>query len=196
MKTHTLVASILIALGTASVFAQPVANTVQRDVNQQTRVENGLKDGSLSTKEAGRLEHEQAQIDRLQAKDLKDGKLSASERAQLTRLQDKSSRDIHAAKTNAVKGNPESKASERLQADVHRNVNQEKRIEQGMQSGALTNRETGKLEQGQAKVDRIEANAARNGHIGKHEQAAIARKEILHSEKIHNKKHNAAERNG
>ena len=196
MKTRTLVASILIALGTASVFAQPVANTVQGDVTQQTRIENGLKDGSLTTKETGRLEREQAQIERLQARDLKDGKLSAAERAQLTRLQDKSSRDIHAAKTNAVKGNPESISSERLQADVQRNVNQEKRIEQGVQSGALTNRETGKLEQGQAKVDRMESKAARNGHIGKHEQAAITRKENLQSGKIHDKKHNAAERNG
>ena len=196
MKTHTLVASILIALGTANAFAQPVANAVQRDVNQQTRIENGLKDGSLTTKEAGRLEREQAQIDRLQAKDLKDGKLSAAERAQLTRLQDKSSRDIHSAKTNAVKGNPESKSSERLQADVQRNVNQEKRIEQGVQSGALTNRETGKLEQGQAKVDRMESKAARDGHVGKHEQAAIARNENVQSKKIHDKKHNAAERNG
>jgi hypothetical protein len=196
MKTHTLVVSIIIALGTASAFAQPVANTVQRDVNQQTRIENGLKNGSLTTKEAGRLEREQAQIDRLQAKDLKDGKLSAAERAQLKRLQDKSSRDIHAAKANAVYGNPESKSSERLQADVQRNVNQEKRIEQGVQSGALTNRETGKLEQGQAKVDRLESKAARDGHVGKHVQAASARKENRQSEKIHDKKHNAAELNG
>jgi hypothetical protein len=196
MNTRILVASILIALGAASAFAQPVANTVQRDFNQQTRIENGLKDGSLTTKEAGRLEREQSQIDRLQVKDLKDGKLSAVERARLTRLQDKSSRDIHASKTNAVKGNPESKSSERLQAVVQRNVNQEKRIEQGVQSGALTNRETGKLEQGQAKNDHMEAKAARDGHIGKHEQAAIARKENLQSEKIHDKKHNAAERTG
>ena len=196
MKTHNLVASILIALGTGSAFAQPVANTIQRDVNQQTRIENGLKDGSLTTKEAGRLEREQAQIDRLQAKDLKDGKLSAAERAQLIRLQDKSSREIHAAKTNAVKGNPESKSSERLQADAQRNVNHEKRIEQSVRSGALTNRETGKLEQGQAKVDRLESKAARDGHIGKREQSAIARKENLQSEKIYDKKHNAAERNG
>jgi hypothetical protein len=177
MKTRILVVSILVALGTASAFAQTTAGTVQRDVNQQTRIENGLKDGSLSTKEAGRLEKEQSQIERLQAKDLKDGKLSPNERVQLRKAQDKASQDIKAAESNGVKGNPESKSSERMQADVQRNVNQEKRIEQGVQSGALTNRETGKREQGQVKVDRAEAKVARDGHIGKHEQTAIQHKE-------------------
>lgn len=191
MKTRILVVSILVALGAASAFAQTTAGTVQRDVNQQTRIENGLKDGSLSTKEAGRLEKEQSQIDRLQAKDLKDGKLSPKERAQLRIAQDKASHDIKAAESNGVKGNPESKSSERMQADVQRNVNQEKRIEQGIQSGALTNRETGKLEQGQAKVNRLEAKAARDGHIGKHEQTAIQHKERRQSEEIFDKKHNA-----
>lgn len=196
MKTRILVGTLLVALGAASAFAQTTAGTAQRDVNQQTRIENGLKDGSLSTKEAGRLEREQSQIDRLQAKDLKDGKLSPKERAQLRNAQDKASHDIKAAESNGVKGNPESKSSERMQADVQRNVNQEKRIEQGVQSGALTNRETGKLEQGQAKVSRMEAKATRDGHIGKHEQTAIQHKENRQSEEIFDKKHNASERKG
>jgi uncharacterized membrane protein len=196
MKTRILVASILVAIGATSAFAQTTATTVQRDVNQQTRIENGLKDGSLSTKEAGRLEREQAQVDRLQAKDLKDGKLSPQERAQLRNAQNKASNDIQAARNNGVKGNPDSKSSERLQADVQRNVNQEKRIEQGVQSGTLTNREVGKLEHGQARVDHKEAKAARDGHVGQHEQAAIQHKENRQSEEIFDKKHNANERKG
>ena len=196
MKTRILVASILVAIGATSAFAQSTATTVQRDVNQQTRIENGLKDGSLSTKEADRLEREQARVDRLQAKDLKDGKLSPQERTQLRNAQNKASNDIQAARNNGVKGNPDSKSSERLQGDVQRNVNQEKRIEQGVQSGALTNRQVGKLEHGQAKVDHMEAKAARNGHVGKHEQAAIQHKESRQSEEIFDKKHNTSERKG
>jgi hypothetical protein len=46
-----LVASLVIALGSASAFAQTPAGTVQRDVNQQTRTEDGLKDGSLAPRE-------------------------------------------------------------------------------------------------------------------------------------------------
>ena len=191
MKIRTLSASILIGLGAISAFAQSTADTVQRDVNQQTRIENGLKDGSLNTKEAGRLEKEQSQVDRLQAKDLKDGKLTPMERAQLRKAQDKASRDIHAAKTNDAKGNPESKSSERMQADVQRNVNQETRVEQGVKSGALTNHETAKLESGQARIDRKEARAAKNGHVSKAEQAGIQHAENKQSEDIFEKKHNA-----
>ena len=199
MKHHLLLASILVALGTgAMAHTTPVttASTVQRDVNQQTRIENGLKDGSLNTREAGRLENEQSQIDRLQAKELKDGTLTPKERAQLRMAQNKVSRDIHAAKTNDIKGNPESKSSERMQADVQRNVNQEKRVEQGIQTGTLTNQEVGKLERGQARVDRTEAVAAKNGHIGKHEQAVIQRKDDHQSEEIFDKKHNGKNRKG
>jgi predicted transglutaminase-like cysteine proteinase len=184
------------ALGTAAAVAQTTADTVQRDVNQQTRIENGLKDGSLSTKEAARLEREQNQVDRLQARDLQDGNLTPRERARLRRAQDKASRDIKAAESNGVKGNPQSKSSERLQADVQRNVNQEKRIEQGVQSGTLTNREAGKLERGQARIDRMEANSARDGHVGKHEQAAVQRKENGQSEDVFIKKHNEKQRKG
>jgi hypothetical protein len=205
MKHHLLLASILLALGTGAMAqtaqltpVAPVtaATTVQRDVNQQTRIENGLKDGSLNTREAGRLEREQSQIERLQAKELKDGTLTPAERARLRVAQNRASRDIHAAKTNDIMGNPESKSSERMQADVQRNVNQQTRIEQGVQSGTLTNREVGTLERGQARVDRKEAAAARDGHVGKHEQALIQRKDNHQSEEIFDKKHNGKNRKG
>ena len=205
MKHHLLLASILMALGT-SAMAQtapvtPVApvtaaTTVQRDVNQQTRIENGLKDGSLNTREAGRLEKEQSLIDRLQAKKLKDGTLTPQESAQLRMAQNRASRDIHAAKTNDAQGNPESKSSERMQANVQRNVNQETRIAQGIQAGTLTNREVGNLERGQARVNQTEAAAARDGHVGKHEQAVIQRKHNNQSEEIFDKKHNGKNRKG
>ncbi|MDE2417866.1 MAG: hypothetical protein KGN32_08680 [Burkholderiales bacterium] len=197
MQHRILVASMFVALGASSAFAQTTTpNTVQRDVNQQTRIENGLKDGSLNTREAGRLEREESRIERLQAKDLKDGKLTPQERAQLQRAQNKTSRDIQTAESNGVKGNPQSPSSERMQADVQRNVNQEKRVEQGVQAGTLTNREVGKLEQGQARVDHAEARAARDGHVGKLEQNHIQRRETNQSEAIFDKKHNAHNRKG
>lgn len=194
MKTRILSAAILVALASFGASAQTTADTVQRDVNQQTRIEKGLQDGSLSTKEASRLESEQSKIDRLQAKELKDGKLTPQERVQLRRAQNHASQDIKAAEANGVKGNPESKSSERMQADVQRNINQEKRVEQGVKSGELTNRETGKLERGQARVDHAEAVAGSDGHVGKNEQARIQRKENRQSGEIYKKKHNGIER--
>lgn len=196
MKTNLLATSLLLALGATSAMAQNTADTVQRDVNQQTRIEQGLKNGSLSTQEAGRLEREQSRIEHLQAKDLKDGKLTPQERAQLDRAQDKASRDIHAAKSNDATGNPQSASSQRMQADVQRNIHQEQRIEQGVKSGSLTNREVANLERGQSRVDRTEARAARDGHVGAHEQERIQHKESHQSDKIHAEKHNGRLRKG
>ncbi len=187
MMNRTLLAAAL-SLACAGAFAQTTAaSTTQRDVNQQTRIESGLKDGSLSTKEAAKLEKEESHVDRLQAKDLKDGKLSAGERAQLNAAQNKVSADKH----NAVTGNPNSASSKRMQADVARNVNQEKRIEGGIQNGSLTNHEVAKLDAGQAHVDRKEALAGANGHVSKAEQAGIQHSENHQSRRIHHEKHDA-----
>lgn len=187
--------AIALTLASISAFAQTnTANTVQRDANQQTRIERGLQDGSLTTREASLLEKEQGRIDRMQARDLKDGKLSAVERAQLNAAQDKASRDIDTARHNGVNGNPLSASSQRMQADVQRNVNQEKRIEGGIQNGSLTNREVGKLERGQARVDHKEYVAGRDGHVGRGEQRSIQRTENRQNRRIYKEKHDAQTR--
>jgi hypothetical protein len=194
MPNRTLLA-LALTVACAGAYAQTnAAITTQRDVNQQTRIENGLKDGSLSTKEAAQLEREQSRVDRLQAKDLKDGKLTSAERRQLQAAQNKASRDIYADRHNNVTGNPSSASSQRMQADVARNVNQEKRIEGGIQNGSLTNHEVAKLESGQAHVDAKEARAGRDGHIGRAEQGGIQRSENRNSNRIHHEKHDGQTR--
>lgn len=191
-------ATLITALTAAMAWAQaqtPAASapvgamaTVQRDVNQQQRIENGLQSGKLTTREASVLEREQSRIDQLQAKDMKDGKLSPAERRQLRQAQDKASRDIHTAETNGVNGNPVSASSQRMQADVQRNVNQEKRIETGLASGELNKREAGRLEHGQARVDRMEARAGADGHVGAAEQHHVQSAENRQSARIHKAK--------
>ena len=195
MMNRSLIAAAL-SLACAGAFAQTTAaSTTQRDVNQQTRIENGLKDGSLNTREAAKLEKEESKVDRLQARDLKDGKLTAAERTRLNTAQNKVSSDIAANKHNAATGNPNSASSKRMQADVARNVNQEKRIEGGIQNGSLTNHEVSKLERGQARVDRKEASAGSDGHVGKAEQRSIQGAESRQSKRIHHEKHDAQVRN-
>ncbi|HUO67655.1 MAG TPA: hypothetical protein VMV37_08975 [Gammaproteobacteria bacterium] len=164
---------------------------VDRDVNQQERVEQGLQQGQLNTREAGQIEREESRIDRTEARDLKDGKLSPAEQAHINEMQNKTSRDIYRDRHNAAGGNPDSKSSERLQADVQRNVNQQQRIEQGGDNGTLTNREVGSLEAGQARTDRKEGVAAGDGHVGAGEQARIQRSDNHQSRRIHRKKANS-----
>lgn len=191
MMNRTLIAAAL-SLACAGAFAQTnTATTEQRDLNQQTRIENGLKNGSLSTKEAASLERQESHVDRLQAKDLKNGSLSPAERAQLNAAQNKVSGRIAADTHNGVTGNPASVSSRRVQADVARNVNQDKRIEAGVKNGSLTNHEVARLDRGQAGVDRREARAGANGHVSKGEQAGIQHAENRQSARIYQQRHNA-----
>src|SRR6478735_8555000 len=140
MKKSILATAFGLAFSTG-VFAQAGAGTVQRDVNQQQRIEQGLQSGQLNTREAARLENEESRVERDQSRAMKDGKLTAQEKARLSREQNQVSRDIYREKHDAQTGNPNSASSQRMQADVQRNINQQQRIEQGVKSGSLTTRE-------------------------------------------------------
>jgi hypothetical protein len=194
MTRTTLLACLLLSSGVA-VFAQSTATTVQRDINQQQRIEQGLQSGALNTREAATLEREESRINQMQSQALKDGKLTPAEQSRLNAAQNKVSGDIYAAKHNSVTGNPQSDSSKRMQSDVQRNVNQQQRIEYGVQSGSLTNRETAKLEHGQAKVAKAEANAGRDGHVNANEQARVQGAENHQSKHIYRQKHDAQQKN-
>ena len=192
MKLPATLALLVASSAALPAFAQTAASEVQRNTNQQQRIEQGLQSGALTTHEAGQLERQQTEIDRMEKNALKDGSLSPAEKARIQAAQNNASNSIAADKHNAKLGDPASKSSQRMQADVQRNVNQQARIEQGVKSGQLTNKETASLERGQAHVNRAEANAAANGHVGPVEQANIQGKENLQSARVHNKKHNVA----
>ena len=178
------------ALVSTSVLAQNTQDVIQRDVNQEKRIEQGLKSGELTTKEASKLERDESRVDKMESKALSDGKLSNAEKRRIEQEQNKVSKEIYREKHDAQTGNPDSASSKRMQADVQRNINQQERIEQGVQAGQLTNREAGKLEHGQARVDRKEARAGADGHVGAGEQHAIQNAENQQSKKIHREKHN------
>ena len=191
MDFHKVALVVMIVIPVSSpVLAQSVGTEVQRDINQETRVEQGLKSGQLSTGEAAKLERGEARIDRMESKALKDGNLSQQEAARIQGAQNRESETINRLKHNDVAGNPNSASSQRMQADVQRNINQQGRIEQGVRSGALTKRETSQLERGQARVNRAEARAGADGHVGAREQARIQNRENNQSRKIFREKHN------
>ncbi len=187
----SIIAALFAVAGIGVAQAQTAATEVQRNVNQQTRIEQGLKSGALSTKEAAKLEQGEAKIEREEARAMKDGKLTAAEKAKIQADQNRESAAIQKLKTNDVTGNPNSASSQRMQADVQRNVNQQQRIENGVKSGELTKRETASLERGQARVDRKEARAGRDGHVGAKEQAHIQGAENHQSKRIFKEKHDA-----
>jgi hypothetical protein len=192
--TATVIAAAIAGMFSVAASAQTTGSEVQRDVNQQQRIEQGLQNGSLNTREASQLERGQAKIDKMESNAEKNGNLSPAEKARIERAQNQQSRQINRDENNAARGNPNSASSQRMQADVQRNINQQQRIEQGVKSGQLTNREAGKLENGQARVNRAEARAGANGHVGANEQARIQKAENKQSKRIYRQKHDAQTR--
>jgi hypothetical protein len=190
----TIIAGAVASLFSLAATAQTTGSEVQRDVNQQRRIEQGLKNGSLTTREASKLEAGEARIDKMEANAEKDGKLSPAEKARIQRAQNQESRQINRLESNSAKGNPNSVSSQRMQADVQRNINQERRIEQGVKSGELTNREVGRLESGQARVDRAEARAGADGRVSANEQQRVQKAENKQSKRIYREKHDAQKR--
>jgi hypothetical protein len=184
---HTAITAALSLAFCGAAFAQ--AGTVQRDANQQQRIEQGLQSGSLTTREAARLENEESRVQRDQARAMQDGKLSPAEKARLSREQNSVSRDIYREKHDAQTGNPSSASSQRMQADVQRNLNQQNRIEQGVKSGSLTTREAGRLERGQARDTHLEARAGADGKVTAKEQKHVQKRENAQSARIHREKH-------
>jgi hypothetical protein len=192
--THTAIAALVTAVFASGAYAQSAASETQRNVDQQKRIEQGLQSGSLNTKEAARLEKGEARVEKMESNAMKDGKMTDAEKARIQNAQNKESQAIYREKHDAQTGNPNSASSQRMQADVQRNINQQERINQGVKSGQLTNREAGKLEKGEARIDRKEARAGANGHVSAGEQARIQSADNRESKRIYRQKHDAQTR--
>lgn len=72
-----------------------------------------------------------------------------------------------------------------------REENQEQRIDQGVQSGALTPREAGRLETQQARIKQDEERMKADGKLTKAERKKLTREQNRASRTIYRKKHNA-----
>lgn len=72
-----------------------------------------------------------------------------------------------------------------------RQMNQERRIDQGVASGSLTQREANRLERGQMHVDSMENRAKADGVVTARERARIQQAQNVESGRIYRQKHDA-----
>jgi hypothetical protein len=70
-----------------------------------------------------------------------------------------------------------------------RQKNQERRIDRGEKSGALTGKEADRLEKGQARVQKMEDKAVADGKVSAKERARIEKAQDRQSKKIYREKH-------
>jgi hypothetical protein len=189
---NTFIAFVVAAAVSGTALGQGADATVQRNVNQQQRIEQGLQSGQLTTGEAARLERQETRIETMQGNALKDGTLTSTEKARLKSEQDAVSADIYKHKHDVRTANPDSAASRRMQADVRRNIDQQARIDRGMKTGQLTSKEAAGLERGQAQVTAREAAAGADGHVGRAEQRNVQASQNRQSARIYRKKYNSS----
>lgn len=98
------ITAALLCLTTFTVLAQPETPTSQagglgrathRNTLQQQRIDAGVRDGSLTVREAARLERGQARVGRQEFRAGRDGQVTAGEQRRIERQQDRQSRRIH-----------------------------------------------------------------------------------------------------
>ncbi len=93
MKILTFVAVAALAL---PAFAQTTSTPRidKRQELQQQRIDQGVKSGQLTEKEAARLEKGQARVQKMEDKAVADGKVTKKESRRIERAQDQQSRRI------------------------------------------------------------------------------------------------------
>lgn len=95
MKLRTLIAIAITAAALPALAQTTSAPRIdQRQANQDRRIEQGVKSGQLTGKEAARLEKGQAREQKMEAKAAADGKVTKKERARIEHAQDQQSRKI------------------------------------------------------------------------------------------------------
>lgn len=96
---------------------------------------------------------------------------------------------IHAEEI--VAPSPDASPTEQREAIVdQRQENQEKRIEEGVQSGSLTEREAKKMEKREQHIQKMETKAMADGKMTGKEFRKIERAQNRTSKAIHRNKHN------
>ena len=98
MKTIKTVIALSLVLP-ALAFAQANTPSVdQRQANQEQRIEQGVASGSLTQREANRLERGQQHVDNMENRAKADGVVTRGERARLHQAQDAQSARIYRQK--------------------------------------------------------------------------------------------------
>ncbi|MGD0666854.1 MAG: hypothetical protein ABSB23_04790 [Bryobacteraceae bacterium] len=180
--------AILTAAAAVSTAAWAQSSEVgQRAENQQDRIAQGAKSGSLTAGETGNLETKESAINQEVRTDrtLNGGHLTGQEKKIVNRQQNQMSRQIYADKHNAA---VQKYGNDKVDA---RRENQQDRIANGVASGKLNAAKTARLEKGESSINK-EVHADRSANGGKltpAERQQVNHQQSRMSRKIYRAKH-------
>ena len=101
LRTLIAAAGVAVAFSASAQTATP--NIDQRQANQQARIEQGKATGTLSKREAARMEAGQAKVQGMKQAAAADGKVTRAERQAIQKEQNKQSRRIYRQKHDGNK---------------------------------------------------------------------------------------------
>jgi len=101
LRTLIAAAGVAVAFSASAQTATP--NIDLRQANQQARIEQGKATGTLSKREAARMEAGQAKVQGMKQAAAADGKVTRAERKAIQKEQNKQSRRIHRQKHDGNK---------------------------------------------------------------------------------------------
>ncbi len=167
-RLAAILGSLVVAGGALQAVASPGGQGVDaRQHRQHHRIEQGVRSGELTRREAARATAQQRHIRAEERRYRADGNLGPVERADLRRDQARASRGIHRQKHDAQDRPPAELRDPRVNA---RQGNQRARIGQGVRSGELTRDEAVALAQEQRSIRQQERAYKSDGELTKEER--------------------------
>ena len=162
----------------------------KRQGTQAARIEAGVKDGSLTKGEAGKMIRRQKQIGDMAKEAASDGKVTAREKVGLERAQDRASRGI-ARERHDGQGEMGPKPDWKVwDPGVNkRQRRQRHRIGQGIKSGSLTKEEAKELIGKERDLNKLERELKSDGKLTKDERKQLHEELDALSKSIFEEKH-------
>jgi hypothetical protein len=164
-----------------------------RQQHQRDRIQQGVRSGELTRREAGRLAHEQRDIGRLEREYKADGAVTGVERRDLHHEQNQASRHIYEQRHDAQ---DRPGAPTRDPGVNQRQANQTGRIAQGVASGELTRPETQELRAERRDIRQLEQDYRSDGGLTRNEREDLHQQLNQQSREIYEEKHDEEMRPG
>ncbi len=188
--TLTLIAgTILTVAGLTQADAgtrDPRVNT--RQMNQQSRIHQGVRSGELTRREVRHLEGDQRDVRQLERAYKSDGTLTGAERRDLNHEQNQASRDIYKQKHDA-QVRPAISPATRDPGINERQATQTARIAQGVKSGELTPDESQELRTERRDIRDLEQTYKSDGTLSRDERQDLHQQLNQQSHEIAEEKH-------
>lgn len=197
----TAFVTISIVLVTGNVFARGTSDPQiqERIEKQQKRIDNGIKSGELTPEEAKILQDNLEWIKDREEEFKEDGNLTHTEKEELRQMLDNNNEMIFNKKRNAVRSIRKSpKPHEMSKAEEmpirERIMRQQKKIDHGVFSGALTLEEAKILQDNLDQIKTEEEKLRAEGKLTSTERARLEEKLNVNGKMIREKKHNPVKR--